>query len=72
MRAVPGSHVGDTVTVVVRHSGSGRMPREVFWENVVDDSFVRDTAGCAISQAQREAPTQPGLTNADHRQNSAH
>jgi hypothetical protein len=43
--ALLGVRDGDTVTVVLRHSGSGRVPREVFWENVVDYYFVRDTTG---------------------------
>ena len=34
---------GDTVTVVMRHAGSGRVPQEVFWENVIDYYFVRDS-----------------------------
>ena len=43
--ALLGVRDGDTVAVVMRHSGSGRVPREVFWESVVDYYFVRDTAG---------------------------
>jgi hypothetical protein len=42
--ALLGLRDGDTVTVVLRHDGSGRVPHEVFWENVVDYYFVRDAA----------------------------
>ena len=42
--ALLGLRDGDTVTVVLRHAGSGRVPREVFWENVIDYYFVRDSA----------------------------
>jgi hypothetical protein len=43
--ALLGVRDGDTAAVILRRSGSGRVPREVFWENVVDYYFVRDSAG---------------------------
>ena len=43
--ALLGVRDGDTVAVILRHSGSGRVPREVVWENMIDYYFVRDTAG---------------------------
>lgn len=56
--ALLGLRDGDTVAVVLRHSGSARVPRDVFWQNVIDYYFVRDTATSAwrlVSQRLADA-----------------